>query len=154
MKDKTKDFSIDEYRGAYKDYESICSKFSKRSGLSDSEYWMLLMVREGINTQAEISEQLFMSKQTVNSAGRQLVKKGLVTMETRENNLRVKRIILTKEGEEFSARYVDPLSDAEERAWYTLKEEERSAFIGLLGKINGYMKRELNKFEIHKISED
>lgn len=145
-----KEHTIEEYRNTYKDYESICNEFSKHSGLSDSEYWVLLMVRENFHTQTAISDELFMSKQTINSASRQLVKKGLIRMENTENNLRTKQIVLTEKGVCFAEKYIDPLSKAEERAWYSLTEEERRTFIGLLKKNNELMKNELHKCHIDK----
>ena len=101
QKEPLKDGTIEAYRAGYKDLDRIWSVLSKTCGLSDAEYWSLLMIREGALTQHEISERLFMSKQTVNSAFRQLVKKGLVRLKAQEDNLRVKQIVLTEEGERF-----------------------------------------------------
>lgn len=48
-------------------------------------------------TQREISEQLSLSRQTLNSAFKQLIKKGLIRLEPLENDQRSKRAILTDE---------------------------------------------------------
>ena len=65
------DAAIEAFRATYKDLDHTFSLFSKACGLSDAEYWALVMIRDGVCTQRDISEQLSMSKQTVNSAFRQ-----------------------------------------------------------------------------------
>lgn len=61
--------------------DSVYSLFPKACGLSQAEYWSLLLVYEGVETQSEISDLLFLSRQTLNSAFKQLKKKGLVRLE-------------------------------------------------------------------------
>ena len=121
QKEPLKDGTIEAYRAGYKDLDRIWSVLSKTCGLSDAEYWSLLMIREGALTQHEISERLFMSKQTVNSAFRQLVKKGLVRLKAQEDNLRVKRV------------------------WMELPAEERVLLTRLTRKYNGLLNAELQK---------
>lgn len=139
------DGSIEAYRAAYKESENIFARLSKSSGLSDAEYWALLMIREGVSTQSDISEQLCMSKQTINSAFRQLVKKGLVRLETIENNLRTKQIILTDLGAQFIKKHIDSVLQLEETVWYMMPEEERAALTRLTQKYNALIKAELKK---------
>lgn len=143
-KEVWEDISIEAFRTAYKDYENICGTFSKRSKLSSSEYWILVMLREGITTQTRISEEIYVSKQTINSAIRQLCDKELIVLQTDKSNLRTKHILLTEAGEEFCKKYIDPLSGAEEEAWYTLTSEERLTYIRLLKKTNELMKQSLS----------
>lgn len=71
--------------------DNLYSRFPKSCGLSEAEYWSLLLIYEGIVTQSRISEQLFLSRQTLNSAFKQLQKKGLIRLEPYQDNLRSKR---------------------------------------------------------------
>lgn len=105
------------------------------------------MIRDGVCTQRDISEQLSMSKQTVNSAFRQLIKKGLVRLETVENNLRTKRIFLTDLGIQFAEQHIDSILRLEEQIWDTMTEEERSTLTKLTRKYNDLMK---SAFEQHQ----
>ena len=43
--------SIEIYWEIYKDLDRIYSRFAKECGLSDGEYWALVMIREGCTTQ-------------------------------------------------------------------------------------------------------
>ena len=69
------------FREATMELDNLYSRFPKSCGLSEAEYWSLLLIYEGIVTQSRISEQLFLSRQTLNSAFKQLQKKGLIRLE-------------------------------------------------------------------------
>lgn len=76
-----KNYSIEAYWEIYKDLDRIYTRFAKACGLSDGEYWTLVMIKEGCTTQKEIWEQLSVNKQTIHSAIKQLIKKGLIQLE-------------------------------------------------------------------------
>lgn len=69
------DGTVEAFRAVSKEFDTIYTMFAKNCGLSEAEFWSLLMIRGGAATQTEISDQLFLSRQTVNSAFKQLVKK-------------------------------------------------------------------------------
>lgn len=140
--------TIESFRAAYKEYENTCTELSKSSGLSDAEFWIMLLVRDGIVTQKDICEQIFISKQTVNSASRQLERKGLIRLKAFDTDLRTKRIFLTEKGKDFAAAHIDSLSRAEERAWDALGEDEKRSLIQLTKKYNGLIRAELNDFKV------
>lgn len=144
--DQSSEGSIEAYRAAYKDSESIYAQCAKCCGLSEAEYWILLMIHEGVNTQSDISEQLFISKQTVNSACKQLIKKDLIRLETLEHNLRTKRIVLTEAGTAFVEEYIISVDRIEEAVWNTMSTEERVMLIQLTRKYNRLMKAELQQY--------
>ena len=77
---KNTDRELEKFRLAYKEADGIYAAFARESGLAVMEYWVIWMVSEGVRTQAEISDTLFVSKQTVNSACRHLEKNGLITL--------------------------------------------------------------------------
>lgn len=103
------------------------------------------MIREGCSTQTEISEQLYMHKQTTHSALKQLIKKGLARLEAKENNLRTKQIFLTDAGIQFAEKYIDSMLRIEERAWTTLETEERKQLIRISQKFNQLLAAELQQ---------
>ena len=56
------------------------------------------MIYEGITTQHAICEQLSLSRQTINSAFKQLKKRDFIYLEAMDNNLREKQVYLTEKG--------------------------------------------------------
>lgn len=133
------------FRETLNDLESVYSQFSKICGLSNAEYWCLILICEGTTTQRDISEQLSLSRQTVNSAFKLLVKKGLVRLEPVENNLRIKQARLTKEGEKFAEKCMDSVHNIEEKVWFTLEEDERLQLTNLICKYKDLIKEALHQ---------
>lgn len=122
--------------------DNLYSFFPKSCGLSEPEYWSLLLIHDGVETQSRISEQLFMSRQTLNSAFKQLVKKGLIVLEPYEDNQRTKRAVLTPSGDSLVEEQVTRMHRIEERAWEKFSQEESEAlarltrkYIDVLGEI-------------------
>lgn len=146
------DNSIEAYRATYKELDRIWSMCSKACGLSDAEYWALHMIREGCRTQTEISEQLSMNKQTVHSALKMLIKKDMVRLETKQNNLREKQIIMTETGQKFARTYIDRMHDIEEEAWNALKLEERELLVLVSQKYNALLEPALRRYLAEKSS--
>ena len=99
--DKSDYEQLKEFRNTYKDLEGVYDTFPKLCGLSGAEYWALSMIYEGITTQHAICDQLSLSRQTINSAFKQLKKRGFIYLEAMDNNLREKQVYLTKEGIQF-----------------------------------------------------
>lgn len=124
--------------------DNLYSTFPKSCGLSEPEYWSLLLICEGVTTQTQISGQLFMSRQTLNSAFKQLVKKGLIILQPCENNQRTKQAILTSQGRSLVENQVLQMHRIEELAWSCLEEDEQEMlsrltrkFTDVLGKTLG-----------------
>ncbi|MBC8530622.1 MarR family winged helix-turn-helix transcriptional regulator [Gehongia tenuis] len=140
------DISVEAYREAAKELDRVWSRLSRACGLSEGEYWALVMIREGCTTQTEISEQLSMNKQTVHSALKQLIRRGIVRLETQPGNLRVKEIVLTEAGESFTEKYVDTMMDIEERVWNELTKAERREMIRASQKYNRLLKKALEQY--------
>lgn len=146
MNDHDLEISVEAYREAAKELDRVWSQLSRACGLSEGEYWALVMIREGCITQTEISEQLSMNKQTVHSALKQLIRRGIVRLETQPGNLRVKEIVLTEAGESFTEKYVDTMMDIEERVWNELTKAERREMIRVSQKYNRLLKKALEQY--------
>ena len=129
---------------AYADYlreqnaiDDLYSAYQKRTGLSDAEFWCIYSAYKGeCEYQHEISRHMFMNKQTVNSALKQLEKKGLIQMIIPQENQRVRRIVLTPSGKKFAHKYLDYIGELEEKAWESLSAGERLAILSGMKKIN------------------
>lgn len=137
------DGTVEAFRAVSKEFDTVYTMFAKSCGLSETEFWSLLMIRSGVTTQAEISDQLFLSPQTVNSAFKHLVKKGLVRLEPLEHNQRTKQVIVTQAGEQFMERYIDRMLDMERQAWQLMKEQERVMLTRLTRKYCGLIRAAL-----------
>ena len=74
-----KDGTIEAYRAGFNDLDRIWAKLPVPAAFPPAEYWSLLMLSASAHTQHEISERLFMSKQTVNSGVPPARKKGACT---------------------------------------------------------------------------
>ncbi|HIZ80324.1 MAG TPA: MarR family transcriptional regulator [Candidatus Lachnoclostridium stercorigallinarum] len=135
--------TLADFRKATMELDYVYSGFPKGCGLSEAEYWSLLFIYEGAATQSQISSQLFISRQTLNSAFKQLRKKGLVRLEAYEENQRSKQAFLTEEGEEFVEKYVLRMHRTEERAWQQMSSEEQEALTKLIRKFSDLVRKEL-----------
>ena len=139
------DGTVEAFRAVSKEFDTIYTMFAKSCGLSEAEYWCLLMIRTGAATQTEISEQLFLSRQTVNSACKQLVKKKLVRLEPLAHNQRTKQVILTQPGERFVEQYIDRMLGVEQQAWQAMEERERVLLTRLTRKYCGLIQSTLER---------
>lgn len=138
--------SIEVYWETYKDLDCIYAKLAKVCGLSEGEYWTLIMIKEGCSTQSEIRDQLPMNKQTIHSAIKQLIKKGLIRLEIKEGNQREKQILVTEEGQDFIKRYIDSMLQLEKNAWNAMDKEEQRYLIRVSQRYNTLLESELEKY--------
>ena len=135
------------FRNIYKELEEVYDIFPKLCGLSGTEYWALYMIYEGISTQYEICEHLSLSRQTVNSAFKQLKKIGFIRLETMYNNLRVKQVYLTDTGKKFVEKQIGNMHKLEENVWHMMSEEERIQIIKLLYKYKALLSEALQNYK-------
>lgn len=125
---------LKDFRETTRELDNLYSVFPKSFGLSEPEYWSLLLIYEGVVTQSRISRQLFLSRQTLNSAFKQLVKKQLIVLETFEDNQRTKRAVLTAKGSELAEKLAVRMHQAEKKAWENLEKEEQELLTRLTRK--------------------
>lgn len=143
-KDTEPSGALAAFREATMELDNVYSIFAKSCGLSEAEYWSLLLIYEGVATQSQISSQLYLSRQTLNSAFRQLRKKGLIRLEPYENNQRSKQALLSDTGRQFVDRYIARMHRIEENAWKGMEEEEQAALTKLTRKFCGLIRQEIN----------
>ncbi len=121
------------YNGQIKQSNQLYHLLSLHYGLSNTACWILYALREEDLplTQSELCSTLFLTKQTVNSALKNLEQSGYIRMECSADNRRSKRIYLTEAGKCFSERTIDHLFEMEERAFLRLSEKERINILAL-----------------------
>ncbi|MGN1183472.1 MAG: MarR family winged helix-turn-helix transcriptional regulator [Faecalibacillus sp.] len=144
------------FRDVYKDLESVYDEFPKICGLSGAEYWALSMIDEGFDTQYAICEHLSLSRQTVNSAFKQLKKRGFIELKALDDNLRVKRVYLTDLGKEFVKEEISHMHFLEEKVWNAMEEEEQKKLTEYLYKYKLLLSEALNHYKkiLNSSSED
>lgn len=132
------DMSFEEfiriYNGQYKESNEVYHRLARHCGLSDSAFWILYTLREAeepVSQKQLWCNELYLSKQTVNSALKNLEEGGYLRLESAPNNRKSKEIRLTPSGEELMRRTVDPVFAMEERAFQRLTVEEREAILRL-----------------------
>ena len=111
---------------------------------------ILVTSDEGVVTQSKISEQLFLSRQTLNSAFKQLVKKGLIVLKPYENNQRSKKAILTPLGEELVEKQVIRMHQIEEQTWEKLAKQEQDSLARLTRKYADVLSETLQEMKRQK----
>ena len=133
--------TIEALNEAIKEVGRAYDLLAKAGGLSDPEFWSLDLIYHGAQTQREIAERLYLSPQTLNSAFKLLVKKGLVELTPFPHDQRSKRAALTAAGRAFVEEKVLPLEGVEAKAWAMLAPEEQAALVGLTRRFGGALRR-------------
>ncbi len=122
---------LQEYYSIWKQTDAIYKKLARRSKLSESGYWVLYAIYEMSNhcTQKDICDQWSMSKQTVNSALKEIEKNGFIILKESENDRRSKIIEITQSGYNFSCEFIETVFQAEEQTWKRMTKEERAGML-------------------------
>lgn len=137
------DTRLESFRDVSMEFDAVYGMLAKSCGLSGTEYWALILIHEGVETQREISEKLSLSRQTLNSAFKLLIRKGLVRLEHFERDQRSKRAVLTEEGNRFVDTTIARTRRLEEQAWQTMTEEEQAALIRLTHQFSTALRQSL-----------
>lgn len=124
---------IRRYNSLYKANNEIYHRLARHFGLSDSAFWILYTLREagGSVSQSQLCGDLFLSKQTVHSALKQLEQGGYLQLENVPNSRKNKQVRVTPQGEQLLAQVADPVFAMEERAFLRLTPQQRQAVLKL-----------------------
>ncbi len=120
-----------EFNSLWKETDAIYRKLASQSNLSDSSYWVLYALYESDDycSQKNICDQWSMSKQTVNSALQELIKKRLIFLEISTSDHRSKRIVLTESGRIFASKIFDIIFQLEESTLMEMSDADRIAML-------------------------
>ena len=132
----------------YNENTLLYHRLARACGLPDCAFWLLYTLRseEAPLTQTQLSEQLSLPKQTVNSALKKLVEAGYLRLEAADGNLKNKQVLVTEAGDAFLRRTVDRVFDMENAAVSHLSGEERAALLDLSQKLLDAFRTETGRF--------
>lgn len=136
---------LEQFQSLNKELDQIYARLRKRSGLSTNEFLVMLKVREGYTSQSEISKELYINKQTINSSITKLQKMEFLELVPCVTNHRIKNIKLKEKGIRFSQKYIDCVNEAEIRVFNTIDINERKQAINFFVKYNSMLNNEANK---------
>ena len=128
-----------------KSEDDIYRRMARHSGLSDAALWSLYAIETAPVpvTQTDICGTLMFSKQTINSALKQLEREGQIRLSCGPG--RKKYLQLTEAGQELAGRAIRPALEVERQAFLGLSEEERASLLALEQRYLTLLRREANK---------
>ena len=137
---------IRRHNGLYKENNEIYHRLARHFGLSDTAFWILYTLREagGSVSQSQLCGELFLSKQTIHSALKQLEQGGFLQLENLPNNRKKKLERVTPQGEQLLCQVADPVFAMEERAFLRLSPQQRQALLELDEALLNVLRQESN----------
>ncbi len=155
MKGNTK-AHLEKFNKIYKELDILYHNYAKSCGLSDMAYWILYSMLESddLFTQRDFCKEWFSAPQTVNSALKDLEKKGIIFLESVPGNKKNKWIKLTEEGKAFTERVISPLIRAECESFDDLTKEECESMLGTTQKYIGVLAEKLENLKKDNLSID
>lgn len=136
-----------EFNQAQKENDINYRNYAKSAGLTDTAFWILYSIaeRETPYTQKELCTSWFFPVQTVNSALKDLVRRGILRLEPVPGNRKNKSIALTAEGNALVCRVIMPLIEAEQRAFERMGKEEYDRFLEMTHRHVTFLKEEIDR---------
>ncbi len=140
---------LKEYNQIYKESDIIYHNYAKSCGLSDMAFWILYSMaeRDKYFTQRDFCNEWFSAPQSVNSALKDLEKKGIIFLEVQTGNKKNKLIKPTKSGEEFIKSFIMPLIKTECESFASLSGEECKLMLTLTKKYISALRDNLKTLE-------
>lgn len=131
-----------------REIDAIYYKIATNFKLSESAFWILYILADTGQecSQQEISKQLSISKQTINSAIQSLVKKGYIILERSSIPSRRKNVRMTDKGECFVRQHIVPLQNAERDAFLKMKNSDQEQYVSLIQIYTSNLQAEIEKF--------
>ena len=125
--------------------ESLYHQSSLKFDISDSVSIVLYSIYDagGECLLCDIYKNSGISKQTINSAVRNLESDGIVHLE--QHTGRYKKLVLTENGKDFVQQTVAKLYQAEQAAFDSWSEEEIGTYIALMEKYNNCFRSQIEK---------
>lgn len=125
---------LTQFNNLYKELDDIYHSLARHYGLSDCAFWILYTMQETdeSRTQSQLGEMLSLSRQTINSALKNLEAAGYIQLAPVAGNHKSKRILLTDAGKRFAEQTTDRVVQMELRAFDQFSAEEQVVFFRLL----------------------
>lgn len=135
----------------YKEQQDIYHSYSSKIGIPETVFWILYCIYtfEQPCTQQDLCAEMLITKQTVNSAVKNLEKNGvLVLRKAEETSSKKKYLELTGKGLKFCRESIEPLLMAEEQAFTKMTDRERKSFLTLTKKQNDLLKEHVEHLQL------
>lgn len=122
-----------ELEHLYKAADRLYVDFARSCGISNCAYWMLYELERagGEASLRALNVDWGYSKQTMSSALKTMESRGLIELSFEEGSRKSKRASLTGMGRAFVDKNIVPAMRAEERAFFSLDQEERETLMAL-----------------------
>lgn len=127
---------LTQFNNLYKELDDIYHSLARHYRLSDSAFWILYTVKETgepCYTQSRLCELLSMSKQTINSALKNLEASGHIRLAPVAGNQKNKQIQFTPAGERLAGQIAGEVMQMELKTFEQFSPEEQRIFFRLLG---------------------
>lgn len=135
---------LKELNNLYKEWFEIYHKISAKLGLSDSEFLIIYaLVELKLNRQKDIADYYYISKQTINSAVKKLVKTGII--ELKQAKGRDMQIIFTQSGKSFAQEKIIPIVNIEKKAMIEMGQKESQELLRLTRKHLDIFKKQISQ---------
>lgn len=154
MKNKDKKdiiMQIQEFNELLKKFDDIYHKLAKKSGLSDTAFWIIYTIKNDNKTykQKDLCDIWSYSKQTINSALKKLEEQNIIKLMPATDNKKDKKIVLTQYGEEISKKYIEPMNEIEEKSLSNIDKNSREQLLKVFREYTEELSKETEIF-IHK----
>lgn len=144
---KTVKEQIDTINQRIKELNSLYHTAAIKSDISDGEIciWSVLLESDGKYSQQDISDLLFLPKQTVNSIISNFVKREFAFLKHVSGTRNRKVICLTEAGRNYGESKVRWIFQAEEQALKQTEPEQVQICIEMIEKYISHLKKEIDK---------
>lgn len=124
---------LKRYNQISKEMDTIYHNYAKSIGMSDTTFWMFYCISEYEEslTQRDLCKYWSFPPQTVNSALKDMERRGYITLEAIYGNKKNKYIRLTDEGHKLVEDVIFPLIEAEGESFSVFSEEECEQMLSL-----------------------
>lgn len=142
--------SIVTYNQLAKELDELYQLYAKKSGLSQAAFWILYCVHERREpyTQKELCDIWSYSRQTINSALKNLETQGMVYLDSQPDNRKNKLILLTDTGKRLVERIIVPLAEAEKNVFIQMGADDTQAFLTLTRRHLELFRREISQLHM------
>lgn len=130
-----------------KEFDDLYHKIAVHYNLSDSSFWILYTLYENRQgcTQKQICSEWCFSKQTINSAIKDLIKKQYIVLKYENDNRKNKIICLTQEGLEIAKNTIEKVIEVENIAFSKVDRKDFDFVIHFFQVQLSSFKEEINK---------
>lgn len=138
--------TLKKYNFIYYQTDNIYRLINKKLNIPFSYYQILYLLRcdTCLPYGQEIVKATGEPKQTINSALKKLEKDGLIQL-TKEENKKVKKIVLTKMGEDYCKSTIDQIIQAEINALNSINKNDLKIFLDVGEKLKNITEMEFSK---------